>query len=238
MREDMEGLDLLARMRVRETILMALITVTAVLANLPPQYIERLGINPGILLAVLGCAVILGLFFYLKFFLFLCVVLLVAGANLPAQIAQGLNISKAPILMALVVLVGVALINDLIRLLPTGLEPRPRARSPEGVRAMLYAIETNNPAYARRLLSMNFEPNMRHENGFTPLAFAAMKGNPRMVELFLGNGADAGMPTREGDTPVELALRFGHGELAETLRAARSAAMEAPARDADILITS
>jgi len=33
----------------------------------------------------------------------------------------------------IVVMVGVALINQVVKLLPTGLEPRPKERSPEGV---------------------------------------------------------------------------------------------------------
>lgn len=228
MREQ-DGRDFLARIRVREMVLMALISATAVLANLPSSVTQGLGINTEFLLAVLACAVILGLFLYLKFFLFLAVVLLIAGANMPEQIAEGLNISKVPILLALLVLVGVALINNVLKLLPTGLEAKPRTRSPEGVRAMFYAIEKDHLVYAQKVLSMRFEPNMAHDNGFTPLAYAAMKGNPAMVELLLRNGADPGMVTLEGDTPVELALRFGHAEVAEALRAARLTGAARPA---------
>jgi hypothetical protein len=222
-----EGLDLLARIRLRETMLMCLITLTAVLANLPEQVVQRTGIDANFLVAVLASAVMLGLFLYLKFFLFLAVVLLTAGANMPDQIADGLNVSKVPILLALLALVGIALINYVVKILPTGLEPRPRTRSLEGVRAMFYAIDRNNVAYARKVLAMRFEPNMASDNGFPPLAYAAMRGNPEMVQLFLRNGADPTFPTRDGDTPVELALRFGHSEVAEQLRSARIAACAA-----------
>src|SRR5437879_7068575 len=86
--EKAERLDFLTRMRIRELVLMGLITVTAVLANLPHEYVEEtLGVSHATLIAVLACAVLLGLFLYLKFFLFVAVVLLVAGANLPEQIA-------------------------------------------------------------------------------------------------------------------------------------------------------
>ena len=217
-----EKLDFLTRVRIRELILMGLIAVTALLANLPQDYVEQtLGVNPATLVAVLAIAVIIGLFLYLKFFFFVAVVLLIAGANMPEQIADGLNVSKVPIMLALMALVGVGLVNYLVRLMPTGLEPRSRDRSPEGIRALFYAIEKNNLVYAQKVLSMNFDPDLRHDNGYTPLAYAARKGGVPMVELLLRHRADPGLVTREGDTPVELALRFGHAEVAELLRDAR-----------------
>ena len=214
--------DLLGKIRFREWALMTLIALTAVLANLPREYTQEvLGISHGALVAVLGCAVIVSLFLYLRFFLFLAVVLLIAGANMPEQIAEGLHISKVPLLLALVALVGVSLINSVVRVLPTGLEPKPKEKSPEGVRAMFYAIEKGNIAYARKVLAMNFDPNLHHDNGYTPLAYAAIKGNGPMVELFLRRGADPALACKDGDSPVELALRFGHTEVADLLRQAR-----------------
>ena len=220
-----EKMDFLTRLRIRELVLMGLITITAVLANLPQEYVEEtLGVSQSTLLAVLAIAVIIGLFLYLKFFFFVAVVLLIAGANMPDQIAEGLNVSKIPIVLALVALVGVGLINHLVKLMPTGLEPKPKEKSPEGIRALFYAIERGNLVYAQKVLSMNFDPDLHHDNGYTPLAYAAMKGSVPMVELLLRNGATAAMTTREGDTPVELALRFGHVEAAELLKRARQGA--------------
>ena len=225
MAEKKEKLDFLSKLRIRELILMGLITVTAVLANLPDEYVEEtLGVSPTTLLAVLAIAVIIGLFLYLKFFFFMAVVLLIAGANLPEQIAEGLNISKIPIVLALVALVGVGLINYVVKLMPTGLEPKPKEKSAEGVRALFYAIEKNNLVYAQKVLGMNFDPNLHHDNGYTPLAYAAMRGSLPMIELLLRNGADPQQTTKEGDTPVELALRFGHAEVADGLKVARRAA--------------
>jgi hypothetical protein len=236
-----EEVDFLTRLRIRELVLMGLIAITAVLANLPHEYVqETLGISHGALLAVLAIAVIFGLFLYLKFGLFVVVLLLIAGANMPEQIADGLNISKIPIVLALVALVGVGLINYVVHLVPTGLEPKPREKSPEGVKALFYAIEKNNLVYCQKVLSMNFDPNLHHDNGYTPLAYAAMKGSLPMVELLLRNGADPTAVTKEGDTPVELALRMGHAEVADTLKRARltaidstsAAASEAPQQQA------
>jgi hypothetical protein len=226
-----EKLDFLTKLRIRELILMGLITITAVLANLPREYVsDTLGISPEGLLAILAIAVIIGLFLYLKFGLFVAVVLLIAGANMPDQIAEGLNVSKVPIFLALVALIGVGLINYVVKMLPTGLEAKPKEKSPEGIRALFYGIEKNNLVYAQKVLSMNFDPNLHHENGFTPLAYAAMKGSVPMLDLLLRNGADPAQLTKEGDTPVELALRMGHAEAADLLKRARmSAAAEAPA---------
>jgi hypothetical protein len=222
-----EELDFLTRLRIRELVLMGLILITAVMANLPEEYVEEiLGVNRATLVAVLGIAVIIGLFLYLKTGLFIAVVLLIAGANMPDQIAEGLNISKIPIFLALLALIGVGLINYVVKLVPTGLEPKPKEKSTEGIRALFYAIEKNNLVYAQKVLSMNFDPNLLHDNGYTPLAYAAMRGSVRMIEVLLLNGADPIQATKEGDTPVELALRFGHAELAESLKQARRAATE------------
>ncbi|HZQ75354.1 MAG TPA: ankyrin repeat domain-containing protein [Burkholderiales bacterium] len=222
-----EKLDFLTRLRIREFALMGLITLTAILANLPEQYGELLGLNRNVLFAVLAIAVIVGLFLYLKFGLFVAVVLLIAAANLPEQIADGLNISKIPIVLALVALVGIGLINTLVKILPTGLEPKPKEKSSEAVVALFYAIEKSNLVYAQKVLSMNFDPNVVHDNGYTPLGFAAVRGNSAMVELLLRNGADPNLASREGATPVELALQHGHSDTAEVLKAARAATLAA-----------
>lgn len=213
--------DLLTKLRIREVALFSLIALTALLANLPADYVRELGFNHDFLLAALGCAVVIGLFLYLRFFFFLSIVLLILGVNLPDQVAEGLGISKIPLLLALLAMIGVSLINAVVKVLPTGLEPRPREKSAEGVRAMFYAIEKNNVPYGQKVLQMNFDPNLHHDNGYTPLAYAAMKGNAQMVELFLRNGADPAQSTRDGDTPVELALRAGHNDVADMLTRAR-----------------
>jgi len=213
--------DLLTRMRVREVLLFGLIALAAILAQLPPESLEDHGIERNYLLGVLGCGIVLGLFFYLRFFFFLAVVLLILGANLDQQISEYINISKIPLVLALVAMVGVQLINYFVHLMPTGLEAKAKEKSPEGVRALFYAIEKSNLVYAQKVLEMNFDPNLQHDNGYTALAYAAMKGNGRMVELLLRNGADATVTTRDGDTPVELALRLGHSEVADMLKAAR-----------------
>ena len=224
MAEGKEKLDFLAKLRIKELILGGLLLITAVVANLPHEYVEEtLGVSHNTLLAIMACCVIIGLFLYAKTGLFVIMVLLIAAANMPEQIAEGLNVSRAPVILALVALVGVGLINYFVKLLPTGLEAKPREKSPEGVRALFYAIEKNNLVYAQKVLSMNFDSNLQHDNGYTPLSYAAMKGNPAMVELLLRNGANPALTSKEGDTPVELALRMGHNDVADLLKKARQA---------------
>jgi ankyrin repeat protein len=125
-------------------------------------------------------------------------------------------------------MVGIALINYVVKLLPTGLEPKPKEKSAEGIKALFYAIEKSNLVYAQKVLSMNFDPNLHHDNGYTALAYAAAKGSTPMIELLLRNGADPGQATTEGDTAVELALRFGHAEVADLLKRARQSVDLAP----------
>ena len=223
--------DLLTRMRIREVLLFGLIAMAALLAQLPVESLEEYGINRNYLLGVLGCGIVLGLFFYLRFFFFLAVVLLILGANLDQQLAEYINISKIPMILALVAMVGISLINYMVKLMPTGLEVKPKEKSPEGVRALFYAIEKSNLVYAQKVLQMNFDPNPQHDNGYTALGYAAMKGNAQMVELLLRNGADPNVLTKDGDSPVELALKLGHSEVADILKAARqqAASGEAPA---------
>ncbi len=221
LQKSIEKDDLLTRMRVREVAMFGLIALAAILAQLPHEILEDYGINRNWLLGVLGCGIVLGLFFYLRFFFFLAVVLLILGANLDQQIAEYVNISKIPLVLALVAMVGISLINYVVKLMPTGLEPKPREKSAEEIRAMFYGIEKNNVAYVKKVLAMNFDPNVRHDNGHTPLAYAAMRGDLKMIDLLLRNGADVRVSTVEGDTPVELALRMGHSELANQLKRVR-----------------
>ncbi|HXI36858.1 MAG TPA: ankyrin repeat domain-containing protein, partial [Burkholderiales bacterium] len=88
-----------------------------------------------------------------------------------------------------------------------------------------------NLVYAQKVLSMNFDPNLHHENGYTALAYAAAKGSMPMIELLLRNSADPAQTTKDGDTAVELALRFGHADVADTLKRARQQADAAAASE-------
>ncbi len=208
--------------RSRELILVGLVILTAVLANMPDETLQDWQIERNYLLALLAMVVFIALFLYLKFQFFFMVVLLALGANMPIHVAESLGISRVPLIIAMAAMVGISIINYVVALLPTGLEPKPKEQSKEGIIALFYAIEKGNLVYAQKVLSMNFDPNLFHDNGYTPLMYAAAKGDAKMVELLVRNGADVAVMSKEGDTAIELALRVGSQEVADTLKKARA----------------
>src|SRR5882724_2191661 len=208
--------------RVREIALVVLVGLTATLANLPEEVLERFDFNRDLLLGTLALTVFIALFLYLKFQFFFLVVLLAVAANMPREIADSLGISTTPLVIAMATMVGFSLINYVVDLLPTGLEKKPKQQSVEGVKVLFYAIEKGNLAYAQKILAQNFDPNLVAENGYTPLMYAAARGDSKMVDLLLRNGANVNLVSKEGDTAIELALRIGSQECADILKKARA----------------
>ena len=208
--------------RVREISLVALVALTAALANLPEDLLDRFDVNRDLLLGTLALTVFIALFLYLKFQFFFLVVLLAVAANMPGEVAESLGISTTPLIIAMATMVGFSLINYVVDLLPTGLEKRPKEQSAESIKVLFYAIEKGNLVYAQKVLSQNFDPNMVAENGYTPLMYAAARGDTKMVDLLLRNGANVNLVSQSGDTAIELALRIGSQECAEILKKARS----------------
>ena len=206
------------KISVKEWLLVGMVGVIAVLANLPEQYSDRLGVRVEYLVITLALVVFVALLLYMRFTFFLIVILLVIGANLPGQYAERLNISRVPLILALVLMVGISLINHVVRLLPSGLE---KDDSGEAQKALFYAVEKGSLVYAQKLLNMNLDPNVKGPKGYTALMYAASCGNAAMAELFLRNGANAGLINEEGDSAVDLALRLGHSGVADILKQAR-----------------
>ena len=207
--------------RTMEWTLFGLVGLTAIMANLPQGWLDMASINRNLLLAVLALTVFIALFLYLKFQFFILVVLLALGANMPTEISDSLGVSTLPLVIAMAAMVGISLINYVVDLLPTGLEEKPKEQSAEGIKALFYAIEKGNLVYAQKVLSMNFDPNLKAENGYTPLMYAAARGDHRMCELLVRNGANVNIMSADGDTAIELALRTGSQEVAEILKKAR-----------------
>lgn len=214
-------MDFLQARKYKEWALVGLVGIATLFAMLPVELTDQLSINRGYIAAVLGILLVIALFLYLKFAFFIMVALLVIGANITDAWSDTLGISKLPLIIALIAMVGISLINYIVSILPTGLEPKPRDKSPEGVKAMFYAIEKDNLVYAQKVLSMNFDPNLLSDNGYTPLQYAAMRGNAQMVELFIRNGANVALLSKDGESAAELALKLGHNQAAEVLKKAR-----------------
>jgi len=214
-------MDFLQARKYKEWALVGLVGIATLFALLPAEITDQFSINRGYIAAVLGILLVIALFLYLKFAFFIMVALLVIGANLTDAWSETLGISKLPLIIALIAMVGISLINYVVSILPTGLEPKPREKSPEGIKAMFYAIEKDNLVYAQKVLSMNFDPNLLSDNGYTPLQYAAMRGNAQMVELFIRNGANVAMLSKDGESAAELALKLGHNPAADVLKKAR-----------------
>ena len=214
-------MDFLQAKKYKEWALVGLVGLATIFALLPPHIAEQLSIDRAYIAAILGILLVIALFLYLKFAFFIMVALLVIGANVTDAWSDTLGISKLPLIIALIAMVGISLINYVVSILPTGLEPKPREKSPEGVKAMFYAIEKDNLVYAQKVLSMGFDPNLLSDNGYTPLQYAALRGNAQMVEVFLRNGANVATLSKEGESAMELALKMGHGDAAEVLKKAR-----------------
>jgi len=208
--------------RVREIALVVLVVLTATLANLPEELIERFDVNRDLLLGSLALTVFIALFLYLKFQFFFLVVLLAVAANMPGEVAESLGISTTPLIIAMATMVGFSLINYIVDLLPTGLEKKPKHQSAEGIKVLFYAIEKGNLVYAQKILAQNIDPNVVSENGYTPLMYASARGDTKMVDLLLRNGADVNVVSKDGDTAIELALRIGAQECADILKKARA----------------
>jgi hypothetical protein len=214
-------MDFLQARKYKEWALVGLVSIATLFALLPPGIAEEMSINRAYIAAILGILLVIALFLYLKFAFFIMVALLVIGANITDNWSDTLGISKVPLIIALIAMVGISLINYVVSILPTGLEAKPRDKSPEGVKAMFYAIEKDNLVYAQKVLSMNFDPNLLSDNGYTPLQYAAMRGNAQMVELFIRNGANVTVLSKDGESAMELALKLGHGPAADVLKKAR-----------------
>ena len=214
-------MDFLQARKYKEWALVGLVSIATIFALLPPSMAEDLSINRAYIAAILGILLVIALFLYLKFAFFIMVALLVIGANVTDNWSDTLGISKLPLIIALTAMVGISLINYVVSILPTGLEPKPKEKSPEGIKAMFYAIEKDNLVYAQKVLSMNFDPNLLSDNGYTPLQYAALRGNAQMVELLIRNGANVATLSKDGESAVELALKMGHGAAADVLKKAR-----------------
>lgn len=227
-------MDFLKTRKLQEWALVGLVGIATIFALLPEEIADQWSINRTYIAAILGILLVIALFLYLKFAFFIMVALLVIGANVTDAWSETLGISKLPLIIALIAMVGISLINYVVSILPTGLEPKPREKSPEGVKAMFYAIEKDNLVYAQKVLAMNFDPNVLSDNGYTPLQYAAMRGNAQMVELFIRNGANIDILSKDGESAMELALKLGHGPAADVLKKARqeSLAQEAAAKEA------
>lgn len=226
-------MDIVKQKQIREWTLLGLVGTMALVANLPPRILDSLGVEVGLLMAILGVMVVLALFLYVRFFFFLLYALLAIGANLPEKWADGLGISQTPLLAALIAMVALSLLNYGAKMLPTGLEPRQRKQNPEAMHVLLDAIERGNVAYIKTVLTMDFDLDTTDEGGLTPLMRAARRGDLGIVQMILKRGASASLASPAGRAS-DLALQNNFPAVAECLKKAEEAEAAEAARRATV----
>ena len=64
-------MDIVKQKQIREWTLLGLVGTMALVANLPRHLVDRIGIDPGLIMAMLGLMVVFALFLYVRFFFFL-----------------------------------------------------------------------------------------------------------------------------------------------------------------------
>lgn len=224
-------MDIVRQKQVREWTLVALVVVMALVANLPESVLDRIGIEQGVLMALLGLMVVFALFLYVRFFFFLLYALLAVGANLPAQWAEALGVSPTPMLIALIAMVLLSVINYTAKTLPSGLEAPKHKENPEATQMLIDAISKHNLSYFRTLMTMNFDVNPPGTDGLTPLMHAARRGEFKMVQMLIRHGASA-LPEGPQGRASDVAMKANFPKVAEfLLRVEQVHAAEADRQD-------
>lgn len=213
-------MDYATKFRIKQIAVSVLVAIAAVLAYLPKQWAERFHLDTELMIGILGVLIVLALFVFARFSYFLLTVLLIAGANLPDRWAQGLHIDRLPLLVALGVMIAISLLNRLAKFLPTGLEPKPKSRNPDGVQALMTAVGRGQEHAVRTLIKMNIDVNAVDDMGRTPLMVAAAAGHGKMVQFLIENGADVEIKSPDGLTAMSIATQFGQVDATESIQAA------------------
>jgi ankyrin repeat protein len=71
--------------------------------------------------------------------------------------------------------------------------------------------------FAKFLLGIEADPNVRDNRGETPLHYAAERAKKEVVELLLRHGGEVDAQAHDGDTPLHRALVDRHREIATLL---------------------
>lgn len=191
---------------------LSVITLLALLANLPQGYGSWL-VNRDTLLIALGAVVVIALFHYLKAFLLLIITTLAIGANLPKELAASLGISQAALLVALGAIIGITLLNRRFNFVPLAagtdeefdLEDTLTIDLSGPHERMMEAIAHGRLTVIRQLIAAHPDVNFRVD-GATPLHMAAEKGYSAIVQMLIEAGADLLAENAHGETPLDIAL--------------------------------
>lgn len=205
------------QIKMSEIVMLAIVTLLSLAANLPDQMLGGV-IDRNWLLVALTGVVVISLFRYLRVLLFLTVVTLAVGANLPEEISESLGVSPVVMLAFLVLLVLISFLNYGFKMLPTE-KDRPKHDSPESRQAMLAAVAKGDLTKLHWLLAKNVEVNFS-EGGMTPAMLTAEKGYTDIMQILISHGADMHAKNEAGKTPMEIALANGFSRTAEVIHLA------------------
>lgn len=186
-----------------EIVILILVSLMSFAANLPDQMVGGM-VDKKLLLFVLTSSVVIALFRYLRVMLFLAIVILAMGANLPQEFAENMGFSPTIMLVVLGFLVTVSLLNYALKLLPTGIEDH-SGEAPDTRLELLEAISKGDQATVFELLNKDVDIRFM-ENGQSPLHIAVAKGYPDIVRMLVNSGADIEAVNAEGKTAIEIAL--------------------------------
>ena len=186
-----------------EVVILVLVSLMSFIANLPDHVVGNL-VDKKLLLLVLVTSTVIALFRYLRLMLFLAMVILALGANIPQDFAESMGFNPMIMLVALGFLLIVSLLNYAFKLLPTGVEET-AAETSDTRFELLTAIYKGDHTKVHELLNTDANVNF-FEQGFTPLHLAVERGYPDIVRMLINSGANIDAQNAEGKTPVEVAL--------------------------------
>lgn len=186
-----------------EVAILLLVSLMSFIANLPDYVVGNL-VDKKMLLLVLVTSTVIALFRYLRLMLFLAMVILAMGANIPQDFAESMGFNPMIMLVALGFLLTVSLLNYAFKLLPTGVEEEVAEVSDTRFE-LLTAIYKGDHTKVFELLNTDANVNF-FEQGFTPLHLAVERGYPDIVRMLVNSGANIEAQNAEGKTPVEVAL--------------------------------
>jgi hypothetical protein len=212
-------MDIVKQKQIREWTLLGLVGTMALIANLPRHFLSGMGVDPGLLMTILGVLVVLALFLYVRFFFFLLYALLAVGANLPDKWAESMGVSQTPLLATLIAMVVMSLLNYRAKVLPSGLEPKKRKQNIEATKVLLHSIERGNLPYVNTVLTMDFDLDTVDDEGMTPLMRAAQYGHLKIVQAMLKRDASPSIVGPFGRAS-DVALQYNFPAVSEFLKKA------------------
>lgn len=201
----------------RQIFLLSVVTLISLVANLPDKMLADL-VDQKLLLIVLATVIVIALFYYLNLLLFLCVVALAIGANLPDHMAETLGVSPIVMLTFLVLLVVISQMNAVFKKFEA-VKVEKKHDSEESRKAVLAAVSKGDLTKLHWLLNANVEINFA-EDGITPLILAAEKGYTDVIQSLISYGVDLSVMNPAGQTAMEIALANGFNRTAEIMKLA------------------